>query len=156
VHPKSKPELSCAKKETRTTKVKKKKEHAEIGFQDLGSHFFKSLQSLEILEKKNHSTTNKNPQKKKLLSISTYKAETQNNEHEPNLTLSFERRNTPSTVSQKSAKENQKKSAEAKKQSKWGTHLEGLVRVVLLCSCDGAKRRHVLSPSHLQVGPRVP
>lgn len=82
------------KKRDKDYKSEKKKEHAEIGFQDLGSHFFKSLQSLEILEKKNHSTTNKNPQKKKLLSISTYKAETQNNEHEPNLTLSFERRNT--------------------------------------------------------------
>jgi hypothetical protein len=32
-------------------KNEKKKEQAEIGFQDLGSHFFKSLQSLEILRK---------------------------------------------------------------------------------------------------------
>jgi hypothetical protein len=32
-------------------KNEKKKEHAEIGFQDLGSHFFKSLQSLETLRK---------------------------------------------------------------------------------------------------------
>jgi hypothetical protein len=39
------------KKEIRTTKMKRRKEHAEIGFQDVGSHFFKSLQSMEILKK---------------------------------------------------------------------------------------------------------
>jgi hypothetical protein len=39
------------KKRDKDYKNEKKKEHAEIGFQDLGSHFLKSLQSLEILRK---------------------------------------------------------------------------------------------------------
>jgi hypothetical protein len=108
MHPKSKPELSCAKKETRTTKMKRRKNMLKLVFQDLGRPFLQVSPKLGDSEK----TTLQTKTLKKLISI-YLQGRNPKHEHEPNLTLSFERRNTRQLY-HKICEENQKKSAEAK------------------------------------------
>ncbi len=99
------------KKETRTTKMKRRKNKLKLVFkiwEAISSSLSKAWRFWE-----NHST-NKNPQK--TLKHLSLQGRNPKHEHEPNLTLSFERRNTHQLY-HKICEENQKKSAEAKQVS---------------------------------------